>query len=106
MAMTVENITAVIGEDQNAQCTPVDVQQMEHLSLAVQQMVVNFDISNMQFDAEKMYQEAQKVGLDIGDLEDYGFDISGANCGGMPCFNKDKLKTVDEFKHQSTRMGQ
>lgn len=34
-------------------------------------MVVNMDMSNMQFDLETMYEEAQKLGLDAQDLEEF-----------------------------------
>ena len=42
----------------------------------------------MQFDPVLMYEEAQKLGLDIGDLEDYGLDLKGKACGGQPCLNR------------------
>ena len=44
-----------------------------------------------------MYEEAQKIGLDVGDLEDYGFDLKGSKCGGSPCLDKDKIRNFKEF---------
>ena len=51
-----------------------------------------------------MYEEAQKLGLDIGDFEDYGFDLKGSKCGGKPCFN-DKIKNFKQFQDETDRMG-
>ena len=38
--------------------------------------VIELDLSDPMFDVKKLYNEAQKAGLDIGDLEEYGFDYS------------------------------
>ena len=38
--------------------------------------VIELDLSDEMFDMKKLYSEAQKAGLDIGDLEEYGFDYS------------------------------
>ena len=38
--------------------------------------VIELDLSSEMFDVKKLYNEAQKAGLDIGDLEEYGFDYN------------------------------
>ena len=41
----------------------------------------NIDVTNLQFDIAKLYDNAQKIGLDDVDLREYGFE-AGARCGG------------------------
>ena len=36
--------------------------------------MVDINLEDAQFDPQKLYEEAQKAGLDIGDLEEYGFN--------------------------------
>ena len=43
---------------------------------------LQISIEDNQFDLAKLYGEAQKVGIDMGELEEYGFDSRGA-CAGM-----------------------
>ena len=42
-------------------------------------VVKEINLENNQFNPRKLYQEAQKLGLDIGDLEEYGFDYDNLN---------------------------
>ena len=44
-------------------------------------------IEENQYDSPALWEEAQKMGLELGDLEDYGFSKS-AKCGGY-CFPTD-----------------
>ena len=53
----------------------------------VENFVMNVDIQNIQFDAYEMYDQAKKLGLDAGDLEDYGFEPKG-KCSNMGCINR------------------
>lgn len=48
---------------------------------------MNLDLTSMQFDAGALYEEAKKVGIDAGDLAEYGFDLKSSKCGGKTCFN-------------------
>lgn len=43
-----------------------------------------------------MYEEARKLGLDAGDLEDYGFETKG-RCTNAACINRDKIKSVASY---------
>ena len=55
-------------------------------------MVVNLDLSKTQFDADKLYEQASKLGLDLDDFQDYGLDFTGSNCASVPCIEIDKIK--------------
>jgi hypothetical protein len=44
--------------------------------------LLNIDITKASFDIDLMHEEAQKLGLDFGDLSEYGFDIKSSKCGG------------------------
>lgn len=80
-----------VAPNANIQCSEVDVQQIEELGLqvadTVQNMMMNVDITNIQFDAHAMYEEAQKLGLDAGELEEYGFEPKG-KCSNAACIDR------------------
>lgn len=59
--------------------------------------ILNVDVTNASFDLEVFFEESKKLGLDFGDLEEYGFDVKSASCGGKACFDKGKFKNYDEF---------
>ena len=54
---------------------------------------------------EAIYDEAKKLGLDAGDLSDYGFD-KRPQCGDKKCFNPDKFKKYDEFLNKTEMLGE
>ena len=82
-------------------CEQVDIDQIEQAGSAIinniQDMVLNVDLRHAQFDVDKFYEEAKKIGIDIGDLSDYGFDPNSSSCGGKTCFRPDQFKNFDEF---------
>lgn len=45
------------------------------------------------------------MGLDAGDLEDYGFDPKSTKCNGCLCMDKKKIKNFDDFYNQGSRLG-
>ena len=45
--------------------------------------MMNIDLTNSQYNLQSLYEEAQKLGLDIEDLKDYGFDETAMKCGKM-----------------------
>ena len=77
-----------------------DVQQIEEMGMELAQnvkdYVVNVDITNIQFDAVQMYEEARKLGLDAGDLSEYGFEEKG-KCTNLSCINRDKVKSWSDY---------
>ena len=54
--------------------------------------MVNIDITKASFDVDLMVEEAQKLGVDVGNLSEYGFDVKSAKCGGKTCLDKEKFK--------------
>ena len=52
-----------------------------------------------------MLESAQKLGMDFGDLEEYGLDVRSSNCGGKTCFNKEKFKTYDDILSTGSKLG-
>ena len=82
---------AVVSQKASVDCSEVDVQQIEELGIqvadTVQNMMMNIDITNIQFDAHAMYEEAQKLGLDAGELEEYGFEAKG-KCSNAACIDR------------------
>ena len=93
---------------QEVDCSQVDVEEIENAGLEVvenvKDMVVNVNIADMQFDIDAMYEEAKKLGLDAGDLVDYGFE-KRPGCGGKSCFNPDKIKNYDDFLNKTEMFG-
>ena len=85
-------------EPEEIDCSQVDVQQIEEMGMELAQnvkdYVVNVDITNIQFDAVQMYEEARKLGLDAGDLQNYGFDTQ--SCNGNLCINRNSFKKLDD----------
>lgn len=82
-------------------CNQVDIDQIEQAGTAIinniQEMVLNIDLRDAQFDIDKLYEEAQKIGVDVGDLSDYGFDPNSPSCGGKTCFRPDQFKNIDDL---------
>lgn len=44
-----------------------------------------------------MLDEFKKLGVDFGDLNDYGFEYKSSSCGGKTCLNKNALKDFDDI---------
>ena len=65
---------------------------------------MNVNIMNAQFDVNAMYEEAQKLGLDAGDLSEYGFDVKSAACGGNTCLRKENFKNYDDFLNKGGKL--
>ena len=58
--------------------------------------VTNIAIEANQFDLEKLYDEAQKLGLDLGDLEEYGFDLKNMS---------HNIDNYEEFREKILSIG-
>ena len=54
---------------------------------------MNIDVAGNQFDVDRMLEDASKLGLDVEDLEEFGFDVRNNNCGGSGC----RSETFEEF---------
>ena len=42
-----------------------------------------------------MVEEAQKLGIDVGNLAEYGFDVKSSKCGGKTCLDKEKFRDMN-----------
>ena len=56
-------------------------------------------MTSTQFDVEKIYEQAQSIGVDLEDLAEYGLDMKGSRCGGSPCIDYTDLQSqsYEEF---------
>lgn len=86
-------------------CKDVDLQEVEQMGVdivkSVNDYIMNIDITDTQFDVEGLYEASKKIGLDAGDLAEYGFDFKSAKCNGKTCFNPKNLKDYDDFVNKS-----
>jgi len=57
--------------------------------------MINIDLNKNQFDVAKLINDAQALGLDLAELEEYGFDVTGAKCGG--CYIQPEFKNLKEL---------
>lgn len=49
---------------------------------------MNLNLSDAQYNLESIYTEAQKIGLDVGDMIEYGFESKTGSCGHKYCIDK------------------
>ena len=56
---------------------------------------MNLDLSNAQYNLELIYTEAQKIGIDVGEVIEYGFESKSHSCGHKYCIDKDQFKELD-----------
>ena len=77
----------------------------QNLAANVQEYIVNIDLSQAQFNADLLFEEANKLGMDFGDLQEYGFDTKSSNCGGNACINKDSFKNLDDALSKSRKFS-
>ena len=47
---------------------------------------------------------AEKIGFDMHDLEEFGFDLKGDRCGYKMCFDKEQLKSFDSFNQKADKL--
>ena len=86
------------------ECSNNEIEELEEYGLKVaeqvQDFVMSIDVVENQFSLHDLYEQAQKLGLDLDDLKEYGFDVKGVNCGGKLC-----PKSYDEFTRNGSLMG-
>jgi len=56
----------------------------------VQDLMVNVDLTNSQYSLSMLFDEAQKVGMDLDDLKEYGFDDRAMRCASKTCKGMDQ----------------
>ena len=71
------------------ECSNNEIAELEAYGLDVadqmQDFVMNIDVVRNQFSLDDLYDQAQKLGLEMDDLKEYGFDVSKVNCSGKMC---------------------
>ena len=76
-----EVATTVLGNDEEPDCSNVVFPDIDSIADIMQpaiemvEHVTEIYLEDNQFDILRIYGEAQKLGLDIGDLNQYGFDF-------------------------------
>jgi len=58
---------------------------------------MNLDLSNAQYNLESIYTQAQKIGIDVGDMIEYGFESKSGSCGQKYCIDKQQFKDLDQM---------
>ena len=89
------------GESEPQVCEQVDVQGLENFSNEfasnVQDYIVNVDLTKAQFDSSMLFEQANRLGMDFGDLQEYGFETKSSSCeGASSCITKDSFKDLDD----------
>ena len=72
---------------------PASMEEMVQPAIDLYDKLIEINLEDAQFDIKKMYEEAQKVGLDIGDLQEYGFDYEQKEFGYESY--QDRVKAVE-----------
>ena len=57
----------------------------QQIAETFQDYVMNINVLEAQFDPALMLDEANKLGLDFGDLKDYGYDPKNSKCAQNAC---------------------
>lgn len=60
---------------------------------------------NAQYDLEEIYTEAQKIGIDVGEMVEYGFEAGTGVCSQKYCLNKKAFKDLDEVVSKAEKFG-
>ena len=70
-------------------------------------VIYNIDMIESQFSVDEMYKQAKKVGLDLEDLMEYGFNVKAAKCSGKLCRPGGYIeyKNYDEFYAHVKMLG-
>ena len=94
------------GELAPQNCDQVDVQALEdagkNIASNIQNYIVNVDLTKAQFDVDLLFEEAGRLGMDFGDLQEYGFETNGPNCNGT-CISKNSFKNFDDALNKNNQ---
>ena len=85
------------------ECRNLD--QLEEVGQAVQTFLVNIDLSDSQFKVDTLVEQAEKLGMDFGDLQEFGLEVNSSSCPGSTCFNKQSFKNYDQILNHGARFG-
>lgn len=86
-----ENIIKNLKQN-DIDCDQVDIQEMERFGQQVaqnlQEMVLNIDLTEAQFDLNLLADEASKIGIKMEDFSEF-------QCSGPKCFGNKNFKDMD-----------
>ena len=69
-------------------------------------MIVNVDLSDLQFDVDAIYEQAEKLGINAEDLQEFGFNKKNI-CSDKKCsINFEKFKSYDDFINKTDMLGE
>ena len=83
------------ADDQGVNCADVNIEQFGEVGESISSYLVNVDLSSSQFSVDTLVEQAAKLGMDFGDLQEYGLDLKSGSCGGKTCFRKEDFKNFD-----------
>ena len=85
------------------------MEKLEEVGLSflsdVKDIVTNIDLDDAQYNILKLYEAGRALGLDAGDLADYGFEVKSSKCGGKSCIPIDKIKSFDDFSSMAGKFS-
>ena len=69
--------------------------------------MMNVDLTSAQFNLVELFDEAKKLGLDLEDLTEYGFDEHGLRCAQAKssCKDYDRITSFDKVAGMNTEIG-
>lgn len=94
---------------QEVDCQDVNVEDLEQVGLNVlaniQDIALNVDLNDAQYSIHKLYEEGRKLGLDAGDLSEYGFELKSSKCGGKSCIPAENIRNFEDFTNMGARFS-
>ena len=97
------------GAQQEVDCQDVNVEELERIGLDVlaniQDIALNVDLNDAQYSIHKLYEEGRKLGLDAGDLSEYGFELKSSKCGGKSCIPVENIRNFEDFTNMGARFS-
>ena len=77
-----------------------------NLATNVQDYLVNVDISKAQFNVDMLFEEAGRLGMDFGDLQEYGVEVKRSVCGSAKaCITKNSFKNFDDAFNKGNKFS-
>ena len=96
----------MLANDMTAQCSQIDVAEAEkvaqNIQESVQGLIVNVDMTSVQYDMDKMIQVATELGFDDEEVNGLGFDLKENKCNAGVCkLDASNLKLFDKLSTSS-----
>ena len=65
--------------------------------------MMNIDLTKSQYDLDLLFEEAGRLGMDFGDLKEYGIENQSPNCGGKTCVDLKTIKSWDDAMNKGNK---